>query len=60
VSKSTWHRHRSWPKFSCQDEELKAKVPKVVEGHPAHKYRRIKVELAACYGTVVNYKQLRG
>ena len=58
VSKSTWYRHQR-PKVSRKDEELKTKVAKVVEEHPAYGYRRIKVELAARYGTVVNHKRLR-
>lgn len=58
VSKSTWHRHQR-PKVSRKDEELKSKVLQVVEEHPAYGYRRIKVELAECYGTVVNHKRLR-
>jgi len=58
VSKSTWHRHQR-PKVSQEDEELKAKVLKVVEEHPACGYRRIKVEFVARFGTVVNHKRLR-
>jgi putative transposase len=58
VSKSTWHRHRQ-PKVSREDKELKAKVLKVVEEHPAYGYRRIKVELAERHGMVVNHKRLR-
>ena len=59
VSKSTWHRHQRRAKVSQEDEELKAKVLQVVKEHPAYGYRRIKVELAARYGTVVNHKRLR-
>ena len=59
VSKSTWHRHQRRPEVSEKDKELKTKVTKVVEEHPAYGYRRIKVELAARYGTVVNHKRLR-
>ena len=59
VSKSTWHRRRRRPEKRLRDEELKAKVLQVVEEHPAYGYRRIKVELAERYGTVVNHKRLR-
>lgn len=59
VSKSTWYRHKKRPKVSQKDEELKAKVLKVVEEHPAYGYRRIKAELAARWGLVVNHKRLR-
>ena len=48
VSQSTWHRHKR-PKVSRGDEELKGKILKVVEEHPAYRYRRIKV----------NHKRLR-
>jgi len=50
VSKSTWYRHKKRSKVSQKDEELKAKVLKVVKGHPAYGYRRIKAELAARWG----------
>ena len=59
VSKSTWHRHQRRPEVSEKDKELKTKVTKVVEEHPAYGYRRIKVELEESYGTVVNHKRLR-
>jgi len=58
VSKSAWHRHRR-PKVSRKDVELKEKVLRMVEDHPAYGYRRIKVELEESYGTVVNHKRLR-
>jgi len=59
VSKGTWHRHRSRPKVSQKDEELKAKVLQVVEGHPFYGYRRIKVELEVRHGIRVNHKRLQ-
>ena len=59
MSKSTWHRHQRRPEVSEKDKELKTKVTKVVEEHPAYGYRRIKVELEESYGTVVNHKRLR-
>lgn len=59
VSKSTWHRHRSQPKVSQKDEELKDRVLEVVEEHPAYGYRRIKVELEVRHGIRVNHKRLR-
>ena len=36
VSKSTWHRHQRRPEVSEKDKELKTKVTKVVEEHPAY------------------------
>ena len=59
VSKSTWHRHQRRPEVSEKDKELKTKVTKVVEEHPAYGYRRIKVEFEESCGTVVNHKRLR-
>jgi len=59
VSKSTWRRSQRRPKVSQEDEELKEKVLKVVEEHPAYDYQRIRVELAPYYGTLVNHKRLR-
>jgi hypothetical protein len=47
VSKSTWHRHQR-PKVSREDKELKAKVLKVVEEHPA--YGRRSTVTATCQG----------
>jgi len=59
VSKSSWHRHQHRPEVSEKDEELKTKVAKVVEEHPAYGYRKIKVELEESYRAVVNHKRLR-
>jgi len=59
VSKSSWHRRQHRPEVSEKDEELKTKVAKVVEEHPAYGYHKIKVELKESYGTVVNHKRLR-
>ena len=57
VSKSTWHRYRR-PKVSRKDVELKEKVPRVVEHHPAYGYRRVQAELEARYEERVNHKRL--
>jgi len=59
VSKSSWHRSQRRPNVSREDVELKGKVLRVVEDHPAYGYRRIKVELEARHGIKVNHKRLR-
>ena len=59
VSKSSWHRSQRRPKVSQKDVELKGKVLRVVEDHPAYGYRRIKVELEVKHGIKVNHKRLR-
>jgi len=59
VPESSWRRSQGRSKVSQEDEELKAKVLQVVGEYPACGYRRVKVELAARYGTVVNHKRLR-
>ena len=58
MSKSTWHRHRR-PKVSQRDVELKEKVLRVVEDHPAYGYRWIQAELADRHGLKVNHKKPR-
>lgn len=63
VSKGTWHyRMRGGSKKrerEARDEALKPKVVKVVEAHPDYGYRRMKPDLEAEAGEVVNHKRLR-
>lgn len=61
VAKGTWHyreeRRRRGP--DPEEEELKADVVGIIEDHPAYGRRRIKPELRARTGKVVNHKRLR-
>jgi hypothetical protein len=61
VSKGTWHdrqqRRRAGP--DPEEERLKAEVEAIIAEHPAYGYRRIRPELEARTGKMINHKRLR-
>lgn len=61
VSKGTWHyreeRRRAGP--DPEEERIQAEVEAIIAEHPAYGYRRIRPELEARIGKVINHKQLR-
>jgi len=61
VSKGTWHYREERRKAGPDPEEqrLKAEVEAIIADHPAYGYRRIRPELKARTGEVINHKRLR-
>ena len=59
LSKGTLHYRRGQASCSRSDEHLKAEITTTIRHHPEYGYRRIKEDIKARTGIVVNHKRLR-